>query len=284
MTVRASIATAAAMTAAIGVGAVAAVSPLAAEAPVVAVVGSARIALSDFSNLLSRMRHAGDYGTTLETLTPSGREHILSSLIDQRLLGEAAREARLDQQPSVRFELEQAEAEVLARALIESKQRAVTDEAARGYYDMHPNEFRTVTRVNARHILLRTRDDADRVHDELVSGGNFDRLAKARSADPNTKDRGGRLGWIARGVMVKDFEVALFALQPGEVSSVVKTGYGYHVIRVDDWDAGTVPAFEAIKDNVKQAVVAKDIDHLEQQLAKKHGVTIDKDALAQLGK
>jgi peptidyl-prolyl cis-trans isomerase C len=284
MTVRESIATATAIAVVIAVSAVAAVSPLAAEVPIVAAVGSARIALNDFSNLLNRMRHAGDYGTTLETLTPAGRERILSSLIDQRLLGEAAREARLDEQPSIKFELDQARAEVLARALVESKMRSVTDEAARGYYDMHPNEFRTVTRVNARQILLRTLDDADRVHDELASGGSFEALAKTRSVDPNTKDDGGRLGWIARGVMVKDFEAALFALKPGEIGPVVKTGYGYHIIRVDEWDAGSVPAFGAIKDSVKQAVAAKDIDRLEQQLAKKYGVTIDKNVLAQLGK
>jgi peptidyl-prolyl cis-trans isomerase C len=257
---------------------------LAAETPVVAVVGSARIALSDFSALLSRMRHAGDYGTTVQTLTPSGRRRILSSLVQQRVRGLAAREAGLDQQPSVKFELEQAQADVLARALVDSKSRAVTDEAARAYYDMHPAEFRSVARVNARHILLRTREEAERVRDELASGASFETLAKTRSIDPNTKDNGGRLGWIARGVMVKEFEVPLFKLKPAELSQVVATSHGYHVIRVDEWDAGAVPPFDAIKDDVRQAIVTHDIERLESQLTKKYGVTIDPAVLAQLDK
>jgi parvulin-like peptidyl-prolyl isomerase len=90
--------------------------------------------------------------------------------------------------------------------------------------------------VHARHILLKTQDEANGVLQQLQGGADFAQLAGSVSVDPGSKDKGGDLGWFPRGVMNKPFEDAAFALHPGQLSDVVQSPDGYHVIQVLERD------------------------------------------------
>ncbi len=90
--------------------------------------------------------------------------------------------------------------------------------------------------VRARHILLETEGEAKEVLERLKGGEDFAALAKELSQDPATKEKGGDLGWFPRGLMVPEFDEVAFALQPGEVSDVVQTPYGFHIIKVEERD------------------------------------------------
>jgi peptidyl-prolyl cis-trans isomerase D len=119
----------------------------------------------------------------------------------------------------------------------------VAEPQLQAYYDSHKDEFRTPERVNARHILFDTRNkskeevakikaQAEQVLKQIKGGGDFAELAKKWSDDPGSKAKGGDLGWVLRGQMVKNFEATTFSLKPKEISDVITTEYGFHIIQV----------------------------------------------------
>ena len=90
------------------------------------------------------------------------------------------------------------------------------------------------TKVRARHILVKTEDEAKlALYDVTTGGKDFAAVAAEKSMCPSRK-QGGDLGWFGRGMMVKEFETAAFALKPGETSKPVKTQFGWHIIKVEE--------------------------------------------------
>ena len=141
----------------------------------------------------------------------------------------------------------------------------VTDEEKKAFYDDNPAMFQTPEQVRARHILIKVAPEADEAQkkealqkikdlQKKVKGGeDFAALAEANSEGPSSA-KGGDLGYFGRGQMVKPFEEVAFALQTGEVSDIVETRFGYHLIKVTERrEAGTVP-FEDAKDRVGQNI------------------------------
>lgn len=117
------------------------------------------------------------------------------------------------------------------------------EEAAIQYYNNHKDEF---TRVRASHILVKKKKEAQKIMDKIKSGEDFAALAKEYSIDGSAQN-GGDLDYFPKGKMVKPFEDAAFALEIGEVSDIVETDYGFHIIKLTD---KITDAFEEIKDYV----------------------------------
>lgn len=132
---------------------------------------------------------------------------------------------------------------------------------ARSYYDAHRDQFVSSDSVRARHILLRVfPGDNDSVKAEkkkkaksilarIKQGEDFALLAREYSDDPS-KEKGGDMGYFARHTMVAPFDSAAFALAVGQVSEVVKSPFGYHIIKVEDKKAGRPMEFEEVKENL----------------------------------
>ncbi len=129
----------------------------------------------------------------------------------------------------------------------------VSDEEIKKFYDQNPDKFRQGEQVRASHILIgvdstaapevkkAAREKAEKLHKELVNGADFAKLARENSTCPSAK-QGGDLGYFGKGRMVPPFEQAAFALQPGGLSDVVETSFGYHIIKlVDRKKAETIP-------------------------------------------
>ncbi len=146
---------------------------------------------------------------------------------------------------------------------------AVADARADEFYKANPELFVRPEQVKARHILVRTGEQADakakeearrqmeEIRKQAVGGGDFAELAKAHSQDPGSKESGGDLGFFARGQMVKPFEDAAFALAVNEISPVVETQFGYHLIQVTERKAAETVAFDEVKPRI--------LEHLKQQ-------------------
>lgn len=133
----------------------------------------------------------------------------------------------------------------------------------RAFYDENPDQFEKPEQVHASHILFMVEEnatdevkaekhkEAEEVLAQIKSGGDFSALATAHSDCPSAS-KGGDLGYFSRGQMVPPFEEVAFAMMPGEISDIVETRFGYHIIKVlDKTDAEKVPYDEA-KSNIKQ--------------------------------
>lgn len=135
------------------------------------------------------------------------------------------------------------------------------------YYEEHKEEF-AVDEVTASHILVKEKDLAEDILKQLKEGASFEELAAKHNPD-STKDTGGSLGTFGRGAMIKDFEDAAFALQPGELSEPVMTEHGYHIIKVTDKKQGYKTLEEAtndIKATLVSAEAEKQFDVLRDEL------------------
>ena len=248
---------------------------------VVVDIGTRHVTVDEFEQLLGAMRGSGSTASTLDTLTPQGREKILSAYVDKKLYALAARDEGIDRRPDVRFWVDEAVDEVLAKKFLEAKIAEVptADPDLQRFYDAHPDLFRTPIRAKARHILLNTKAEADAALARLKAGAPFDKLAAELSADATTKAKGGDLGWVTPGVMVKPFDEALFALKKGQISPIVRTNFGYHIIEVEDIQQSALPPFDAVKEVVKQKWIAASIQQLRGQLEARHPVSVHAEAL-----
>ncbi len=126
---------------------------------------------------------------------------------------------------------------------------------AKAFYDANLDSFK-VDEVTASHILVADEATAKDILVKLKAGEKFEDLAKQYGTD-GTKDSGGSLGTFGKGEMVKEFEDVAFALKTGEISDVVKTEFGYHVIKVTDKNQGT-KTYEETKDSIKSNLVSEE--------------------------
>jgi peptidyl-prolyl cis-trans isomerase C len=256
----------------------------AAAGQVLAEVGGRDITLQEFRQVLGDLRSAGNSAATIRTLTPAGRREILDAFVDRALYAQGARDVGLDAQPDVRAEIARATEEVLARAYLAHEREAfhVTDADVQRYYDRHRDELRTPQRVKARHIQVKTREEAEAVLARLERGEPFGDVARQVSTDATTRDKGGELGWVTPGVMVAPFDEALFSTKKGALSPIVHTTFGFHVIEIEDAQASQVPPLASIRNEVRQKLVAADLERLKHQLQTRHPVQIHADVLASM--
>ncbi len=159
----------------------------------------------------------------------------------------------------------------------------ITDEETKAYYDANPQFFQQPGQVKASHILIKVEPTADEakkaearkkiteVQQKLKDGGDFAALAKEYSEGPSSA-RGGDLGYFKRGQMVKPFEDAAFSMKTNEVSDLVESRFGYHLIKVYDKKPEQTLAYADVKDKIaqrlKQEKVQKDATQYVENLTK----------------
>jgi peptidyl-prolyl cis-trans isomerase D len=172
----------------------------------------------------------------------------------------------------------------------------VTRDELQAYYDQHRDQYRVAEQVKVSHILIKTPlagpdgkiDDKgvaaaqERAQDllkQIKGGANFEELAKKYSEDPGSAKVGGSLGWIGKGRTVPEFEKAAFSLPKGQISDLVKSSYGFHIIRVDDKQDAHMKTLDEVKAEIEpvlkqqkaQEMVQKQAEDLLQQ-AKAQGL------------
>lgn len=221
---------------------------------ILASVGGMNITEKDIDEAILSM---GSRGQSLDN--PQGKAMVLEQLINRKLLLAGARKDLLEFDPVFKAQLALAKEELLTKLAISRaiENVKVTDEEAKKYYDENPDRFVSGESINASHILVESEKKANEIKDEISSGNiTFSDAAKKYSTCPSG-EQGGELGGFGRGQMVKEFEDAAFNMNIGEVSSPVKTQFGYHLIIVNSKSDSTVLEYNEIADQLKEQLLGE---------------------------
>ena len=175
----------------------------------------------------------------------------------------------------------------------------VSDDMLKQQYQANIQQYQVPNRVHVQHILFMTvgktmdaeveevKKKAEDVLKQVKKGGKFEDLAKKYSEDPGSKDKGGDLSWITQGQTVPEFEKTAFSLSPGQVSDLVKTQYGFHIIKVLEKETAHTKPFEEVKDSLRAPLLLSQADKLASDTADKLSAAIrqsNKISLDDLGK
>jgi peptidyl-prolyl cis-trans isomerase C len=188
--------------------------------------------------------------------TKEGQRQIVDRMLRRELLLQEAEKRKIGDQAEVTEQLASLRRDLMIRALIQEEIGRVKVEEAevQAYYKDHPDEF-SGDKVRARHILVKTEEEARMILDRVHKNEPFETLAKTFSKDGGTASRGGDLDYLTWEQMVPEFAKAVFALKPGEVSDVVKTPFGFHVIKLEDRKKGQPLAYEQVKDQIHRQLL-----------------------------
>jgi peptidyl-prolyl cis-trans isomerase C len=209
------------------------------------------------------------------------RAAALSAVIEIRLLSDKAVADGLDKQPDFQRRMEFLKQRALHSALVESEVAAkVTDEEIRARYDKEIAATPPANEVHARHILVKTKEEADAIVKQLDGGADFQKLANEHTTDPSGKTSGGDLGYFAAGQMVPEFEKAAFALEVGAFTKEpVQSQFGWHIIKLEDKRAQQPPAFDQVKEQFRSLVLREKYFALAKSLRDAAKVEVSDPAL-----
>ena len=224
---------------------------------------------------------------------PKTVSQIATNLYVRRALANKAQAQGLGNDPQVAAALQVARDKVLSDALLAKIDKdsapsdAVAEGQARNNYKAKPDRFQAPEQVQVRHILIAGTDgdaraQAEKILEELKAGANFAQLAKERSADTGSAAKGGDLGLFARGRMMPEFDEAAFALKkPGDLSSIVETKFGFHILKLDARRPAGLRPYEEVREELIKEVRGKLQQDARVAEAEKvqQGLTVNNEAI-----
>lgn len=218
-----------------------------------------------------------------------GKRQFAQDFLRMKLLASQGRAQGVDKSPEIQAQLDMMRDNLVANALLQRVQTeiVVNEEELRQAYEASKNEFE---KASARHILIafagspaaqpgkpelteeQAKAKAEEIREKIKGGASFEELAKAESDDVGSGANGGSLGEFGRGQMVSEFEQAAFTTPIGELSDVIRTQFGFHLVKVDA--RGTSP-FEEVRESLERAERSKKIQAYLEELSTKANATFD---------
>jgi len=204
------------------------------------------------------------------------KEKLVEELIQRELLVQDASKKQLDKSAEILAQLDSAKKTLLTQADVQNfiKSNPVTDAEVKAEYDAKV-AGENGTEYKARHILVKTEDEAKKIIAELDKGGDFAKLANKNSLDAKESQNGGDLGWFVASQMVAPFSEAVVKLEKGKYTATpVQTQFGYHIILREDSRAQTPPPLEAVKEQLLPYLQRKKVQDFVEGLRKSAKVEI----------
>lgn len=252
---------------------------------VLARINDKEITLSEFNEMLKEypsLAH-GAQGDTIDLETQKG---FLDNLIVREILYQQAIRSGIDKEKETASLLEEMKKRIVVDKFFKKEVDdtvSVTENDVKKFYEEHPEEAKNPDEIRASHILLKTHEDAESVKKKLREGLIFEDIAKKFSVDSGSREKGGDLGFFHKGVMVPEFDEAAFKLKVGGVSDIVKTQFGFHIIKVLEKREGRKKGFDEAKTELERMILKNKrkerFDTLVAELKSKAKITINEDIL-----
>nr|WP_321460845.1 peptidylprolyl isomerase [uncultured Cohaesibacter sp.] len=231
---------------------------------VIATVNGKQITAGEFDFIADQL------GPQTDKMTPEQKQEALTTmLVNMELVSQAAVKQGLDQSDSFKEQAEFLKKRALQTEFFRKNvDEAITDADLQAVYDEQIGALPARQEVKARHILVKTEDEAKEIIKQLDGGADFAELAKEKSTGPSGS-QGGDLGYFGQGQMVPSFEAAAFALEKGKYTEQpVKSDFGWHVILVEDKRDAPKPTLESVKPNLRAFVAQQKFQTLLDGLRK----------------
>jgi peptidyl-prolyl cis-trans isomerase C len=264
---------------------------------VLAKVGDKELKFADLNKMIKMMPPS--YQSMFSNIDQMKK--LLDVQINSILFSQEARRLKLDQKPEVKQNIDEIVNRILMQALIEDKVNkdvTATDKEIEEYYKNNQDEFKVPEKVKVSHILIKVgpkatekvkeakKKKAEEILAKAKAGEDFAELAKQYSEDKRTNKKGGDVGFFAKGSKGPEFEKAVFSLKKNEISDLVLTKKGYHIIKLLDKKEGRKKTLEeakaSIKNKVKQQKRTESYENLLNDLKEKNKVVIYEDALTKI--
>jgi peptidyl-prolyl cis-trans isomerase C len=221
---------------------------------VIATYGGKKFTTEDFKREVERLPPR----SRVQLTTLDRRRQFVDNFILNQLLAEQGHDKGYDRDPEIVRQIDDLRQRLVVQRVMRDYQEApvLTDEEIKTYYDQNQRLF-SGAQIHAAHILVKDESLAKQLRAQLdTEPDKFEELAKANSVDTATAARGGDLGFFGQGRMVAEFERAAFSLEkPGDLSPVVQTPFGYHIIKLLERKEGPSKPFDEVKDRIKVAMV-----------------------------
>ena len=211
---------------------------------------------------------AQQLATAGRPVTPEMQPQLREEVITREVFMQEAQKQGLDANDDYKAQLELARQAIMIRQLFENyrKTHAVTDADVQAEYD----KFVAANggkEYKSRHILVETKDQADKILADLKKSGKFEDIAKKQSKDPGSGAKGGDLDWANPGSFVPEFSEALIKLKKGETTSEpIKSQFGYHIIRLDDVRQAQLPKVDEVKPQITQQLQQQRLQKYQEDL------------------
>jgi len=220
---------------------------------VLARIGDEVITLKDFNEDISRL---SPQVRRRMTRVEEKKKH-LDKLVERKLLLQEAERKGLTRDSDIVGKVETYRDRLIVQKLLSSMKKEVvpvTEEDVKEHYEKNKAQYQTRKQIKARHILLKDEAEAEKVLGKVKApGADFAALAKQYSQDRATKNRGGDLGSFSPGRMVRQFEDVAFSLEkPGDISEIVKTPFGYHIIKLEGKEPATPKSLDQVKGEIRR--------------------------------
>ncbi len=227
------------------------------NATVYATVNGQNVTDQDIRVLLRSMP-----GATFEKLPPATQKKVVEQAVERRLLAQNAVKSGIENEPAFKKAMKKIKSDLALELWMKKifSTMSVTEKEVKTYYDKNVDKFVKPSRAKAKHILVKTKNEAIAIINELKNlkgdalSKKFTELAKAKSTGPSGKN-GGELGWFNKRQMVKPFSDAVFALKKGTITvSPVKTQFGYHIIYLENKEIGKKASLAEVKPQIENAL------------------------------